>query len=191
MLSDDEINALLQGVNMGYGRSIVITAYGHDDVIDKIAVSAFEGSSNYYRNDEDAKTYIEMINALELKEKNWVHARIAPENTPLSLKLFLPIDFAKIILEIDGKALQKVFREVDNRDLAMALKGSSEAVMEKAFKNMSSRASVTMKEDIECMGPVRINNIEGAQQKIISVIKHLEDTGEIVILKGNGEGIYL
>ena len=189
-LSQEEIDALLTGVD-NMKRSVVVTAYGHDKVIDQIAVSTFESSSmNSYRDDqnENANTYCAMINALELNDGKWVLAKLVSENTPFSPWDLLPGgSFSEMILALNDRSLQKVFRELDSLKLAKALKKCSEPVLEKAFKNMSSRASKTLKEDMEYMGAVRLKDIEEAQEKILSVIRHLENTGEIVLTCFKGE----
>ena len=185
-LSQEEIDALLAGVTMSSGRNLVVTAYGHDDVIDKIAISSFEGSTGYGPGN-DANTYCAMINGLELKGNSWVFARVVPENSPVDLSFFLPVNFSNLILALDDRSVQKVLRETENQELVKGLKGCSEGVLEKVFRNMSSRASKMLKEDMEYMGPVRIKDVEEAQKKINTVIKHLEDTGEIVIARSGEE----
>ena len=93
------------------------------------------------------------------------------------------------ILSLDDKSIQRVLREVDNSELAMALKGSNEEVQNVIFKNLSTRLAAMIKEDIEFMGPVRMKDVEEAQQKIVGVIRKLEDAGEIVISRGGGDDI--
>ena len=88
---------------------------------------------------------------------------------------------------LDDRSLQRVLRDVDMKDVALALKGASEALREKFFKNLSKRAVEMLKEDMEYMGPVRIRDVEEAQQKIVNVIRALEEAGEIVIARGGEE----
>ncbi len=91
------------------------------------------------------------------------------------------------ILILDDRAIQRVLRDVENGDLAVALKGSNEEVQNAIFKNMSSRLSSMIKEDMEFMGPVRMKDVEEAQQKIVGVIRKLEDASEIIISRGGGD----
>ncbi len=93
------------------------------------------------------------------------------------------------ILTLDDRAIQRVLRDVDNADLAMALKGSNEEVQNVIFNNLSKRLAVMIKEDMEFMGPVRMKDVEEAQQKIVNVIRKLEDSAEIVISRGGGDEI--
>ena len=93
------------------------------------------------------------------------------------------------ILLLDDRAIQRVLREVDNADLAIALKGANEEVQGAIFSNLSSRLATMIKEDMEFMGPVRMKDVEEAQQKIVNIIRKLEDSAEIVISRGGGDEI--
>ncbi len=90
------------------------------------------------------------------------------------------------ILLIDDKGIQSVLKEIDHEQLALALKTASEEMKQKIFGNMSERAAQLIKEDMEYMGPVRLSDVEAAQQKIVDVVRRLEDAGEI-ILQGRGD----
>lgn len=92
--------------------------------------------------------------------------------------------FEDIIL-LDDRGIQLVLRSVDNKELGLALKGSSEEVGEKILRNMSKRAAENLKEDMDYMGPVRVKDVQEAQQKIVSVIRRLEENGEIIIARGS------
>ena len=93
------------------------------------------------------------------------------------------------ILSLDDRAIQRVLRDVDNSDLALALKGSTEEVQNVILNNLSKRLAVMIKEDMEYMGPVRMKDVEEAQQKIVNIIRKLEDSAEIVIARGGGDEI--
>lgn len=93
------------------------------------------------------------------------------------------------ILSLDDKSIQRVLREVDNNELAVALKGSNEEVQTVIFNNLSKRLSTMIKEDMEFMGPVRLKDVEEAQQKIVNIIRKLEDSAEIIISRGGGDEI--
>jgi flagellar motor switch protein FliG len=170
---------------MGAARDLVITVYGHDKTIDKIAVSAFEEPVSHYGGyrASGATTYCNTLNSLELNGNSWVYAKIVSENTPYTLDLLFPLNF-DIFLKLDDKAIQKVLREVDSQDIAKALKGEKEAVQERIFSNMSERAVKMLKEDIEYIPGI---DVEESQEKIINVIRRLGETGEIVISYSKGE----
>ena len=91
------------------------------------------------------------------------------------------------ILLLDDRAIQRVLRDVDNSDLGVALKGANDEVQAAIFKNLSSRLAAMIKEDMEFMGPVRMKDVEEAQQKIVGLIRKLEDSAEIVISRGGGD----
>lgn len=93
------------------------------------------------------------------------------------------------ILSLDDRAIQRVLRDVETSDLTVALKGANEEVQNAIFNNLSKRLAVMIKEDMEYMGPVRMKDVEEAQQKIVSVIRRLEDSAEIVISRGGGDEI--
>jgi len=92
------------------------------------------------------------------------------------------------IVKVDDRSLQKALRDIDNKELAMALKGVSDDMREKFYRNMSSNAVEIIKEEMEYMGPVRLRDVEESQQKIVNMIRALEEAGEIV-LGGSGDDI--
>jgi len=92
------------------------------------------------------------------------------------------------IIMIDDRGIQSVLKEIDNKELSLALKTASDDLKEKMFNNMSKRAAEGIQEEMEYMGPVRLKNVEEAQQNIVSVVRRLEEAGEIVISgRGGGE----
>ena len=93
------------------------------------------------------------------------------------------------IVQLDDRAIQQILRDVDSKDLALALKGSNEEVGAKVQRNMSKRASDMLKEDMEYMGPVRLRDVEDAQQRVVNIIRKLEEAGEIVIARGGGDEV--
>lgn len=93
------------------------------------------------------------------------------------------------IVTLDNRAIQRVIRDADNEDLMLSLKVASEEVKEVVFKNMSSRMSETFQEEMEYMGPVRLRDVEESQTRIVSIIRRLEEVGEIVIARGGGDDI--
>ena len=91
------------------------------------------------------------------------------------------------ILLVNDKGIQAVLKEVDNEDLSLALKTASQELKDKIFKNMSERAAQLIQEDMQYMGPVRVSDVEAAQQKIVDIVRRLEDAGEIIIAGRGGE----
>lgn len=128
-------------------------------------------------NTVDRSTEKHIMESLEIEEPE-----LADE---IRKKMFVFED----ILLLDDRAIQRVLRDVDNSDLGIALKSANEEVQNAIFKNLSKRLSAMIKEDMEFMGPVRMKDVEEAQQKIVSVIRKLEEAGEIVISRGGGDEI--
>lgn len=96
--------------------------------------------------------------------------------------------FADIVL-LDNRGVQSILKEVESKDIALALKGSDEVVKEKILSNMSTRAAEMLKEDMEFMGPVKLREVEDAQQRIVKIIRKLENAGVIVISRGGTDEI--
>jgi flagellar motor switch protein FliG len=95
-------------------------------------------------------------------------------------RLFVFEDIAKL----NSQAIQRVLRDVDNSDLAVALKGATKEVNKVIFENISKRLQEMIKEDMELMGPVRVREVEEAQQRIVNIVRKLEDEGEIISTRG-------
>lgn len=91
------------------------------------------------------------------------------------------------IIGLDDKAIQSILREVDSKVLSLALRGVSEDVANKIYKNMSKRAGAMLKEDMEYAAPVRVKDVEGAQQQIVAIIRALEESGDIIMGRGEGD----
>ncbi|BCJ85259.1 flagellar motor switch protein FliG [Effusibacillus dendaii] len=128
-------------------------------------------------NGVDRATEKTILEALELQDPE-----LADE---IKKRMFV---FEDIVL-LDNRAIQRVIRDVETSDLQLALKVASEDVQGLVFKNMSKRMAETFKQDMEFMGPVRLRDVEEAQQRIVGVIRRLEESGEIVIARGGGDDV--
>ncbi|WP_093471049.1 flagellar motor switch protein FliG [Paenibacillus popilliae] len=93
------------------------------------------------------------------------------------------------IVSIDNRSIQRIVRDIDNADLQLALKVASEEVRQAIFRNMSKRMADTFKDEMEFMGPVRLRDVEEAQTRIVSTIRRLEESGEIIIARGGGDDV--
>lgn len=121
---------------------------------------------------------IYFLSAVESENKNLFEV-----NPLLSMNVEYYLVNMNVLVEIDDRSFQKWLREVDSQDLAKALKGTDAAVQEKIFRNMSQRAAVMLREDMEFMGPVRKSDVLETQKKLIGILKRLNEEGEIVISK--------
>ncbi len=136
-------------------------------------------------------TAAEIMNNIDRQTEKMIMERLSQETPELAEEIRRRMFVFEDILKLDDRSIQLVLREVDTRDLAVALKGASEEVKEKIFKNMSKRAAQLLRDELEFMGPVRVKDVEEAQQKIINIIRRLEEAGEIVIARGGGEELIL
>jgi len=126
----------------------------------------------------------ELLNRVDRATEKSILETLEEENQELAAEIKkLMFTFDDVVL-LDDRAIQQVLREVDMKELAIALKGATEEVKTKIFSNVSSRAADNIREDMEFMGPVRVKQVEEAQQKIVAVIRRLEESGEIIINRG-------
>jgi len=95
------------------------------------------------------------------------------------------------MIQVDDRSIMVILKEINNEVLIKAMKTASEELKEKVFKNMSERASQMMKEDLEVMGPVRLKDVEAAQQAIITTAKKLENEGKIVLTRKGGDEVFV
>ncbi len=132
---------------------------------------------------------VEILNAVDRGTEKHIMETLEIEEPELADEIRKKMFVFEDILLLDDRAIQRVLHDVDNNDLAMALKGSNEQVQNAIFNNLSKRLASMIKEDMEFMGPVRMKDVEEAQQKIVNIIRKLEDSAEIVISRGGGDEI--
>lgn len=129
----------------------------------------------------------EMLNLADRSTEKSILEALEAEDPDLVEQIRRLMFVFEDILLVNDKGIQAVLKEIDNEDLALALKTASDELKDKIFKNMSERAQQLIGEDMEYMGPVRLSDVEGAQQKIVDVVRRLEDAGEIIIAGRGGE----
>ena len=132
---------------------------------------------------------VEILNTVDRGTEKHIMETLEIEEPELADEIRKKMFVFEDILLLDDRAIQRVLRDVDNGDLATALKGSKEEVQNAIFNNLSKRLAAMIKEDMEFMGPVRMKDVEEAQQKIVNVIRKLEESAEIVISRGGGDEI--
>ena len=130
---------------------------------------------------------VEILNSTDRGTEKHIMEILEIEDPELADEIRKKMFVFEDILLLDDRAIQRVLRDVDNNDLSISLKGSNEEVQNAIFNNMSKRLVTMIKEDMEFMGPVRMKDVEDAQQKIVTIIRKLEDSGEIVISRGGGD----
>ncbi len=134
-------------------------------------------------------TVVELINRVDRSTEKTIIENLEIQDPELSEEIKKRMFVFEDIILLDDRSLQMVLREIETKDLSLALKGVSDEVTNKVYKNMSSRAAEMLKEEIEFMGPVRIRDVEESQQKVVNVIRRLEDNGDIVISRGKGDEV--
>ncbi|HEY4601553.1 MAG TPA: flagellar motor switch protein FliG [Cerasibacillus sp.] len=132
---------------------------------------------------------VEVLNGVDRSTERTILDALEVQDPELAEEIKKRMFVFEDIVILDNRAIQRVIREVDNEDLQLALKVSSEEVKELVFQNMSKRMAETFKEEMEFMGPVRLRDVEEAQTRIVSVIRRLEEIGEIIIARGGGDDI--
>lgn len=132
---------------------------------------------------------VDILNTVDRGTEKHIMETLEVEEPELADEIRKKMFVFEDILLLDDRAIQRVLRDVDNNDLAIACKGSTEEVQNAIFSNMSKRLAEMIKEDMEFMGPVRMKDVEEAQQKIVNIIRKLEDSAEIVISRGGGDEI--
>jgi flagellar motor switch protein FliG len=132
---------------------------------------------------------VEILNTVDRGTEKHIMESLEIEEPELADEIRRKMFVFEDILSLDDKSIQRVLREVENNELAVALKGSNEQVQTIIFNNLSKRLATMIKEDMDFMGPVRLKDVEEAQQKIVNVIRKLEDSAEIIISRGGGDEI--
>ncbi len=132
---------------------------------------------------------VDILNSTDRSTEKHIMEILEIEDPELADEIRKKMFVFEDILLLDDRSIQRVLRDVDNNELALALKSANEEVQNAIFNNLSKRLSEMIKEDMEFMGPVRMKDVEEAQQKIVNIIRKLEDSGELVISRGGGDDI--
>ncbi len=132
---------------------------------------------------------VEILNSVDRGTEKHIMESLEIEEPELADEIRKKMFVFEDILLLDDRAIQRVLRDVATDDLTVALKSTNEQVQAAIFNNMSKRLAVMVQEDMEFMGPVRMKDVEEAQQKIVNIIRKLEDAGEIIISRGGGDDV--
>ena len=140
-------------------------------------------SSEDYTAAGGVEAIVEILNLVDRSSEKSIIESLEEDDPDLAEEIKKRMFVFEDIVMLDNRAIQKVLRDVDQQELAKALKSVDTEVQDKIFSNMSKRAASMLKEDMEFMGPVRLKDVEESQQKIVSIIRRLEDSGDIVIAR--------
>lgn len=135
------------------------------------------------------QSVVDILNSVDRGTEKYIMEDLDLKDAELSEEIRKRMFVFEDVISLDNKSIQRIIREIENSQWAIALKGASEEVKNLIFINMSKRLVEMIKEDIEFMGPVRIRDIEDAQQEIVNVIRKLEEDGEIITPRGGDEVI--
>ncbi|AWI12148.1 MULTISPECIES: flagellar motor switch protein FliG [Bacillaceae] len=132
---------------------------------------------------------VEVLNGVDRATERTILEGLEKKDPELAEEIKKRMFVFEDIVTLDNRAIQMIIRDCENEDLLLALKVASDEVKEIIFRNMSTRMRDTFKEELEIMGPVRLRDVEEAQGRIVSIIRGLEEAGEIVIVRGGGDDI--
>ncbi|NME82771.1 flagellar motor switch protein FliG [Clostridium sp. SM-530-WT-3G] len=135
------------------------------------------------------ETLVGILNSVDRTTEKNITEGLERENAELADRVKSSMFVFEDIISLDDVSIQRILREVEASDLALALKGCSEEVANAIYRNQSKRAAASLKEDMEFLGPVRITDVEKAQQKIVSIIRRLDDANEIIISRGGEDAL--
>ena len=142
-----------------------------------------------YTQTGGVEAVVEVLNGVDRATEKTILDTLEIQDPELADEIKKRMFVFEDIVTLDSRAIQRVIRDVENDDLLLALKVASEEVKEIVFRNMSQRMVETFKEEMEFMGPVRLRDVEEAQTRIVSIVRRLEEAGEIVIARGGGDDI--
>ncbi|VDA99338.1 Flagellar motor switch protein FliG [Olavius algarvensis spirochete endosymbiont] len=134
---------------------------------------------------------VDILNLVDRSTEKAIIETLEEEDPELAEEIKKRMFVFEDIVMLDDRAIQRVVREVDANELAKALKSVDSEVQDKIFRNVSKRAAALLKEDMDYMGPTRRKDVEESQQKIVSIIRKLEEQGDIVIARAGEEDILI
>jgi len=164
-------------------------------IINKIETIMNEKLSNLVDTNAETvggvKALVEILNSVDRTTEKNIISDLEARQPELADEVKANLFIFEDIVTLDRHAIQRILREVSNDDLVLALKGASEEVATIIYDNLSSRAAEMLKEDIKFIGPVRLSQVEEAQQRIVAVIRNLDEAGEIIMGRGDQDTVIL
>ncbi len=134
-----------------------------------------------------AKTMAEILNLIESAAEKNILQSLEAENPDLAAEIKNMMFVFDDLILLDDRSIQRLLKEVETKDLSIALKAASEEVKTKVYSNVSERVAVMIKEEMEFMGPMRLSDVEAAQQRVVEAVRRLEEDGQIVISGRGGK----
>jgi len=137
------------------------------------------------------RSLVDLLNQVDRGTERAIFEALEQEHPDIAEEVRRMMFLFEDIVTLDDRSIQQVLREVDTKELAVALKGTRDEVKDTIFRNMSERAATNIREDLEFMGPVRVKQVEEAQQKVVEIIRSLEESGQIVVVRGTEDQLVI
>jgi len=163
------------------------------EMVDEVERILDQRLSSFSQEDRAAEGGVELLvnilNAADRATEKAILDQLEADDPALAEEVRRRMFVFEDIIKLDNIFIQRILNEVNPKDLAVALRGANEEVRQRIYKNQSQRAAQMLKDEIEYMGPVRLRDVEEAQQRIVKVIRALEEAGEIIIARGGEDAI--
>ncbi len=186
---------LPEGLQSDVARRIALLEQASPEVIHQVESILEEKLSSTIRQDYSVvggiDSIVSILNGVDRSTEKSILDQLGNANGNLVEEIKKRMFVFEDIITLDPRSIQRVIQEVDNQDLLLALKAASPDVKKIIYENMSRRMVETIEEEMQYLGPVRIKDVEESQGRIVSVIRRLEETGEVVIARGEQDGILL
>lgn len=187
------LSELPQEIQSDIARRIAVMERTSPQIIKGVESVMQERLSTIFQQDFTSAggigTIVEILNNVDRGTEKLILEELEKEDAELAEKIRHQMFIFDDIVNLDDSSIQRVIRDLDNNDIALALKGSSDEVKSRIFKNISRRAGEILEENMEFMGPVRLREVEEAQQRVVAVIRRLDESGEIIISRGGDDAI--
>ena len=185
------LSSLTQEKQIEVARRIATMDRTYPEIIKEVEIVLEKKLSNIVTQDYTKAggidAIVEILNSVDRGTEKYIIENLEESDAELADEIKKKMFVFEDVINLDSTAIQRIIREVENTQLTVALKGATPEVSDLIFSNMSKRMAEMIKEDIDFMGPVRLRDVEEAQQAIVNIIRRLEDAGEIVISRGGGD----
>lgn len=159
--------------------------------VEDVLENKLSSVSNNFNSAGGVKDLVNILNMVDRGTEKSILEAMEERDSELAEEIRKRLFVFEDIISLDDQSIRRVMREVDFRDLALALKGSNDEVKDKIFKNISKRAGEMLIEDMEALGAVRVREVEEKQQMIVQIIRKLDEAGEIIISRGGQNAIII
>ncbi len=187
------LSELPQEIQSDIARRIAVMERTSPQIIKGVESVMKERLSTIFQQDFTAAggigAIVDILNNVDRGTEKLILEELEKEDAELVEEIRQQMFIFDDIVNLDDASIQRVVRDLDNNDIAMALKGSGDEVRTRIFKNISKRAGEILQENMEFMGPLRLREVEEAQQRIVAVIRRLDESGEIIISRGGDDAI--